>query len=54
MGCMMFIMLGGLLAAVGVYLGTLASYSVGLIVMMAGYLTVFSSSLVAMVIFLFS
>jgi hypothetical protein len=54
MGCMMFLMLGGILAAVGVYLGSLVSYSVGLVVMMAGYLSVFSSALVAMVIFLFS
>ena len=33
MGCLMFLMLGGLLAVMGVYMGTLISYFIAFVVM---------------------
>jgi hypothetical protein len=46
-------MLGGLLMVMGVYMGTLISYFVAFITLMAGYLSVYVSTFVALVMMFF-
>ena len=46
-------MLGGFSVVMGIYMGTLVSYFVAFVALMAGYLAVYASTLVAyMMIFL--
>jgi hypothetical protein len=50
----MFFMLGGLLTAMGIYMGTLVSYFVAFVTLMAGYLAVYMSAFVAFVMIFLS
>jgi hypothetical protein len=53
MGCLTFFMFGGFLVAMGIYMGTLVSYFVAFVTLMAGYLAVYMSAFAAyMMIFL--
>jgi len=54
MGCLLFFMLGALVAAMGVYMGSLVTYFVAFVTVMAGYLSVFGTAFVAMVMFFFA
>jgi hypothetical protein len=54
MGCLLFFMLGALVAAMGVYMGSLVTYFVAFVTVMAGYLGVFGSAFVGLFMFFFS
>jgi hypothetical protein len=41
MGCLMFFMLGGLSVAMGIYMGTLVSYFMAFVTLMAGDIWLF-------------
>jgi len=54
MGCLLFFMLGGLVGVMAVYMGTLVTYFVAFVTVMAGYLSVFGTALVVMFMFFFA
>jgi len=52
MGCLMFLMFGGFLTALGVYFSAMAGYLGIFFTVMAGYLSVCASVLTALVMWL--
>jgi len=54
MGCLLFLMLGGFVGVMAVYMGTLVTYFVAFVTVMAGYLSVLGTTFVAMMMFFFA
>jgi len=52
MGCLMFLIFGGFLTALVLYMGTMLGYLVGFFTVMAGYLGVCASVFTAFVMWL--